>query len=836
MPVCALLLLLAAHAGAREARPTQPFENILSKEEILWLKDHPVIKVAPDPDFPPIEWIDQEGGYRGLAADMIRKVEIILGVKFRVVNLKTWDRVLEAVKARQVDLLPAVSPSRQRRQYLIFTKPHLVLAGMIFMRKNAGKDYDLKKLRGKRITVVSGYVWQDYINNGYPDIALIPAKNVADGLKMVSFGQADAMIGDMATATYYLQKEGITNLQVAGETGYFTYSSFGARKDWPLLRSILEKAVAAIPGEENQAILDKWIRLEHEPLIGSRYFWIGVSIFLVTLVVLFLAVAAWNKSLRKLVNAKTAELSLELHERSKAENLLRESEEKFRSISANALDGIVMIDPEGKISFWNRAAEEIFGYTSQEALGSDLHMLLAPGKYRQAYREAFDLFVHTGKGQALGKTLEFSALRKDGSEFPMELSVASMRLRGKWNAVGVVRDISDRKRDEAERRKLETQLRQSQKMQAIGTLAGGLAHDFNNILTAVIGYGELALFVREDREEFADNVEKILSAAQRARGLVGKLLTFSRKAEVDFKPLNLDRRIDMALDILKGTIPKMINIQTGFSDQAKIINADAGQIEQVVLNLGINAADAMPEGGRMRFETEVVDFGRDYLPKPPDLASGLHALLRVIDNGKGMDQNTVDHIFEPFFTTKELGKGTGLGLSIVFGIVKAHQGHITCTSHPGEGTVFTIYFPLLDQGESRPEDRPQSGRESYKGSECILVVDDEEAIRDMTRQLLSENGYKPLFASCGEEALEIYRDRGGEISLVVLDIGMPGMGGHACLKEMRKLDPKVRILVASGYSHKESIGNIMAEGAKDFINKPYRTKHFMQAIRRILDQ
>ena len=831
-----LLALLAAHACAVAGETTLRPNQLLTAEENRWLAGHPVIKIAPDPHFPPIEWIDEDGVFRGLAADMVRKVEQVLGITFRIVDLKTWDNVLRQIQKKQVDVLSAASPSRKRREYLRFTKPHIVLAGMIFTRKDMTGTYDMKKLRGKRITVVSGYVWQDYLNNDYPDIALIPAKSVAAGLKMVSFGAADAMIGDLATATYYLQKEGITNLRVAGKSGYFTYLSFAIRKDWPILQSILQKAVAAIPQDETRAILDKWIKLDQDSIVDTKYFWIGLSVILLSIVLLFLGAFAWNRSLRKLVNAKTAALSRELRERTKAEKLLRESEERFRSISANALDGIIMIDPTGKVSFWNRAAEEIFGYSSREALGQDLHVLLAPHRYHSTYHEAFDNFVRTGQGDALGKTLELTALRKDGSEFPIELSVSAMNLQGNRHAVGLVRDITDRKRGEEEKKKLETQLRQSQKMQAIGTLAGGLAHDFNNILTAVIGYGELAIYTKEDRVEFTENVQKILHAAGRAQRLVTKLLTFSRKAEVDFKPLDLDRHIHHALDILKGTIPKMITIETDFSDQSKTINADAGQIEQVMLNLGINAADAMPEGGRLRYETEVVDFGPDYGPKPPELASGPHAVLRVLDNGKGMDQATIDHIFEPFFTTKEIGRGTGLGLSIVFGIVKAHQGHISCYSHPDQGTLFTVYFPLHIQGEAGSEDRLDTEMGDYRGKECILVVDDEEAIRDMTRQLLSENGYNPMYATNGEEALAIYRDHGGDIALVVLDLGMPGMGGFACLKELLALDPEVKVLVASGYSHQESVGNILSQGASDFIAKPYNTRKFLRAIRCILEQ
>ena len=520
--------------------------------------------------------------------------------------------------------------------------------------------------------------------------------------------------------------------------------------------------------------------------------------------------------------------------RKQAEEALRESEEKFRNISSNALDGIIMIDPRGRISFWNEAAERMFGYTSKEALGRDLHLLMAPAKYHPLYLEAFKGYQLNGQGGAVGRTLELSALKKCGEEFPVEISISSLRIHDHWHTIGIVRDISERKKAEAERERLEGQLRQAQKMEAVGTLASGVAHDFNNLLQGISGYAQLITTQPEADPKLRHYAVEIDEAAQRASELVTGLLTFGRKVEPALKPVDLNELVVQSVKFLGRTIPRMIEIKTCLAQDLSPINADLNQLNQVLMNLGANARDAMPEGGRLLFETRNVSL--DESEAADNLLSpGAYVQLSVSDNGLGMKKEVLKHIFEPFYTTKGVGKGTGLGLSMVYGIINSHGGHITCSSRPGEGTVFKAYFPVLNAEPPESEAPPKMPERLPGGSETILVVDDELPIQETATDVLSQSGYKVLVAASGEEALEKYKAQGKRISLVLMDLSMPGMGGRKALAELLRLDPKVKVIISSGYTSSRQIKDCLASGAADFIAKPYRMASFLRDIRRVLD-
>ena len=375
-------------------------------------------------------------------------------------------------------------------------------------------------------------------------------------------------------------------------------------------------------------------------------------------------------------------------------------------------------------------------------------------------------------------------------------------------------------------------------MEAVGTLASGIAHDFNNILSVVMGYGELALDKSGDGRPNSPEIEKILAASERAKGLIEKLMTFSRKAGAEYKPLDFDREIESAVDILKGTIPKMVRVDRNFSGPLKMVMGDAGQLQQVILNLGVNSADAMPKGGRLAFETGLVDMASEPPENRPAQLSGngkgKYALLKVSDTGQGMDKATRGKLFEPFFTTKEVGKGTGLGLATVYGIVKGHQGYIHCESECGQGTTFNIYLPISTGGVQVELPLTMSVADKGEAGETVLVVDDEDAIRDIVRQVLEKKGYRVLSASCGEDALELYRERGREIDIIVMDLGMPGMGGEACSREIFELNPEARLIVASGYGNKEELEGLLNCRRRQFISKPYKIKDMLALLREVL--
>jgi len=394
-------------------------------------------------------------------------------------------------------------------------------------------------------------------------------------------------------------------------------------------------------------------------------------------------------------------------------------------------------------------------------------------------------------------------------------------------------DITDRTRAEQEKENLSSQLLQAQKMEAVGTLAGGVAHDFNNLLQVVLGYSELILSDERLPAPYRADLERINQAAGNAADLVQRLLTFSRKTEVNPRPLNLNRRIEQLQKMLSRTMPKMIEIDLILADDLAAINVDPSQMEQVLMNLTVNARDAMPEGGRLTIQTGNVTLDEHYCEIHLETKPGPYVLLSVSDTGHGMDKETVQHIFEPFFTTKAPGEGTGLGLAMVYGIVKQHGGHIMCYSEPAKGTTFKMYFPALVSGE---EPHATEARALPPGgSETILLVDDEELIRDLGAKILTRAGYKVIASSNGQEGLEAYQARSHEISLVLLDLMMPEMGGERCLEELLKINPEARVVIASGYSLNGSTKDALRVAARGFVDKPYDVRQLLETVRDVLD-
>jgi two-component system, cell cycle sensor histidine kinase and response regulator CckA len=407
---------------------------------------------------------------------------------------------------------------------------------------------------------------------------------------------------------------------------------------------------------------------------------------------------------------------------------------------------------------------------------------------------------------------------------------ATNRLTG---LIHIVRDITERKRGEEEKARLEQQLLQAQKMEAVGTLAGGVAHDFNNILQVVLGYSDLILSDEHFPEQFKNDLEKVNQAARNGADLVSRLLMFSRKSEINPLPINLNRRIEQLQKMLSRTLPKMIEIELVLPDDLSSVHADPTQVDQILMNLAVNARDAMPEGGTLTIQTENVTLDEEYAKTHLDAKPGHYVLLSVSDTGQGMDKETLQHIFEPFFTTKGPGEGTGLGLAMVYGIVKQHGAHIMCYSEPGKGTAFRMYFPaLVSDEESLEIETKQLPR---GGAETILLADDEDLICDLGARILTKAGYTVITASNGEEALEVYQARSDEISLVILDLIMPTMGGKQCLEELLKIEPQIKVLIASGYSADGRTKEIVEAGAKGFVSKPYNVQSMLQAARDALD-
>ncbi|MFH1115538.1 MAG: response regulator [Pseudomonadota bacterium] len=366
-------------------------------------------------------------------------------------------------------------------------------------------------------------------------------------------------------------------------------------------------------------------------------------------------------------------------------------------------------------------------------------------------------------------------------------------------------------------------------------MAGGSAHDFNNLLTIISGYAELGLAENKEGQAGYEELGIVLNAAGRGADLVKQILTFSREVETKPKPTNLNHQVEHAEKLLYKTIPKMIEIRSDLADDLKVVMVDPTQIEQILLNLAVNARDAMPEGGTLTFKTENSILDVNYCRFQPDVQPGEYAALTISDTGQGMESEILDRIFEPFYSTKKAGEGTGLGLAMVFGIVKNHRGHITCHSEPGMGTTFKIYFPVVTEDKVKPEVLT-SGEFDALGTETILLVDDEDLIADLAKRILTKSGYRVLTASNGQEALQVYRKEQAVVSLVIVDMIMPVMGGKECLNELLRINPDVKVIVASGFTPDAETKEAIEVGAIGFVSKPFQVDEILKAVREALDE
>jgi two-component system, cell cycle sensor histidine kinase and response regulator CckA len=513
-------------------------------------------------------------------------------------------------------------------------------------------------------------------------------------------------------------------------------------------------------------------------------------------------------------------------ERDEARRGFEESAGTLRAMSEAAFDAIITCDSDGRISYWNPAAAKVFGYPAEEAMGRMLHELLPALRYRDPASAGLRRFRETGQGPALGHTLELEAVRKDGSEFPCELSISPIRLGGQWHAVGILRDIT-------ERRQIEEALRRSQKLDALGQVAGGVAHDFNNLLVVIKSYAELALGSLPATAPQREDLAQVVLAGRRAAALTRQLLAFSRQQVLQPVVLSLNGVIHDFEKMLRRIIGEEIELRTKLSGDLGSVLADPSQLEQILFNLVVNARDAMPGGGSILIETAEAELSGERVRGYSDVKPGRYVVLSVTDTGCGIDETTMRQMFQPFFTTKAPGKGTGLGLATVYGIVKQSHGHVEVQSEVGKGTTFRIYLPRsAAQAEAAaPEPAPCAG-----GTETILVAEDDLSVLRLTERALTSLGYQVLATGGATEALALLATHPGPVHLLLIDVVMPVMAGPALADRVLALRPKVAVLYMSGYP-----GDVLARHGglapeASFIQKPFTATALGRKVREMLDR
>ena len=502
-----------------------------------------------------------------------------------------------------------------------------------------------------------------------------------------------------------------------------------------------------------------------------------------------------------------------IHFRAITKELLS-SQEHFEVILGSMSEGILELTPEAKIVYANPVAISLLGRAEEKLLSLDLTQLFQ-GNDRQRLKKLLDTSDYIPR-----RISEDSPVTLNGKQFSM--TILPVKDGGYKGFIAILNDISLRK-------KMEAQLLQAQKMEAIGTLAGGIAHDFNNLLMGIQGHASLMLMEMDSSHPNITHLKGVEDMVQRGSDLTGQLLGFARGGRYDVRPTNLNEIIKKSAGMF-GRTRKEITIREKYNQNLWSTEVDRGQIEQALLNLYLNAWQAMPGGGELYLQTENIDLDDSYV-KPFKMEPGQYVKISITDTGVGMDDKTKGKIFEPFFTTREMGRGTGLGLASVYGIIKNHGGFINVYSEKGEGTTFTIYLPFTKKeviGEK------ETSGEILRGSETILLVDDEEMILDVSQDILKSMGYKVLTAKGGKEAIDVYKRNRHEIDMIILDMIMPEMGGGETYDRIKEIDPGAKVLLSSGYSIDGQAAEIMARGCNGFIQKPFNIKDLSQKVRKIL--
>lgn len=507
------------------------------------------------------------------------------------------------------------------------------------------------------------------------------------------------------------------------------------------------------------------------------------------------------------------------------------SEERYRDYFENAKDAIYVHDLDGRYTMVNKAGEDLTGYSRAELLQMSVSDVVPHN-----FMDQIEARLKKKLRDHAPTVYEVEVVRKDGSRVPVEVSSRVIFENGVPVAIqGSARDITGRKRAEEALRASQLQLQQSQKLEAVGQLAGGVAHDFNNLLTAIIGYTDLSLRRIGLEDSIRHNLEETKKAAERAASLTRQLLAFSRKQILEPKILDLNAVVKDMHKMLTRLIGENIDLATKAAPDLGRVKADPSQVEQIIMNLVVNARDAMPQGGKVTIETANVMLDDPNTLKHVSVTPGSYVMLAVSDTGTGFDEETQSRIFEPFFTTKEVGRGTGLGLSTVYGIVKQSGGNIWVYSELGHGTVFKVYLPRVDAAASKIE-KIIFETKAPGGSETILLVEDEDVVRGLTRKILMEAGYYVLDVRSGEEAIRLCRDYGGPIDLLLTDVVMPKISGKQVADRLNVLRPAARVLFMSGYTDEAIVRHGVLDANVNFIQKPFTWVGLAKKVREVLDQ
>jgi PAS domain S-box-containing protein len=518
----------------------------------------------------------------------------------------------------------------------------------------------------------------------------------------------------------------------------------------------------------------------------------------------------------------------DLTERKRSEQAIREAAQRLKAVVDTAVDGVILIDARGKVMMFNPACEALFGYGAAEVIGRNVKMLM-PAPFRGEHDRYLSNYLTTRVPKIIGIGREVSGRRKDGTTFPMDLSVGEAMQDDGPVFVGIIHDLTERKRTSE-------QLFQAQKMETVGQLSGGIAHDFNNLLTVIIGNAESLSDVLKARPDLRKLAEAIIAAGERGAELTQRLLAFSRRQTLKPSQIDCNQLVDKMGRLLRRTLREDIDIATTLESELKSAFADPAQLESAVLNLALNAQDAMPSGGRITVSTANASLDEQYRSTHPEVPTGDYIMVAVTDDGDGMPPEVLARAFEPFFTTKEVGKGSGLGLSMVYGFVKQSNGHVAIYSEVGLGTTVRIYLPVA-RGDDSHEAAPTAAEEPLApgGQETVLVAEDDAFVRDHAVSIIKGLGYQVIASVDGDDAMRCLAS-GAPVDLLFTDVVMPGsINGIDLVERAQQLRPGLKVLLTSGYALDNLRARRQLPSGIAVLHKPYRKVELARRIRDTLD-
>ena len=786
--------------------PIKPLDIKLDSSEKSFLLSNSVIKVAIDPYWEPIEYIDESGNPQGISVDYLKKIMAFLNNQsFEYVRGDSWPDLLSMADKGKVDLFMALSRTDEKEKELRFSRPYISIPVMIYANKDASHLVDLKELNNRKVSVVSGYALDEWLARDYPGINLLKAQNIHEALSALQSGDVDAFIDNILSVNYHISQYGYTNLKIIGETPYSYDLCFAARNDLAQLVPIIQKVLDSIPESEKSEIRKKWITIGYEHTFDYSLLWKGAA----GAIALFVLFILWNRYLARVIEKRTK--ALELSNR----------------IVSNTSIGTAVFQSSGDCIMANEAAAVQVGGTVEELLRQNFR------KVRDWQENGLLYLAEKALESEKEQTGEITTITTFDKAVTLYCRFIPFRFKDEKHLMLMFEDITDRKRAEEEKIALENRLQQAQKMESIGTLAGGVAHDFNNILSPIMLHAEMIMEDLPSDDPLQQDVNEIYKAGKRARELVQQILTFARKKPEEKIVLRSSLIIKEAVKFLRSTIPATIDVQYEIKTDQDRILADPTQINQIVMNLCTNAAHAMRQkGGILKIILDNEDIVEERINGVFIFKPGKYLKLSVRDNGKGIPPEDMHRIFEPYYTTKNIGEGTGLGLAIIHGIVQNYGGNIELESEVGKGTTFHIYLPLI---ESETQIIDTQDLNIPKGTENILIVDDEGAILNALKKMLERLGYNVTAGIKAIEILNIFRNDPKAFDLVISDMTMPYMTGKELAGELKKIRPDIPVILCTGFSDQINEKEAKTLGIDAFILKPIIRMEIANIIRDVLN-